>query len=120
MAVYSFILCLALTATQNRIKVDLAMIAGKTRQEVEIVLGAPSKVESFVPKDGNCNCQRIIYLNGKISLSYFNGKAEWIKFYPQIEILNLHTTKILAYSNWRTYAIVNVSTLEESECCEND
>jgi hypothetical protein len=100
------------------LEVDLLKIAGNTKAEVEKELGKPTKVELFKPiSEAECLCEKVYYLDGNLSIVYYQGKADWIRVSSNIKLLNLNTVKIKAYHNWIDYVIIQVLTLNESHCC---
>ncbi|SHG27483.1 hypothetical protein [Flavobacterium defluvii] len=67
--------------TQKQIVVDLKLIAGKNKIEVDKVLGKSDKVESFSARSTPCKntpCEKAYYQKDKFEIIFVNGKADWI------------------------------------------
>ena len=58
--------------------VDISLIAGKTKAEVELVLGKPNNKESINPSGTPCPCDKLFYLNNLVEIVFMNGVADWI------------------------------------------
>lgn len=56
--------------------VEISKVAGKTDEQVEIVLGAPSKTEEV--KQGI----KKFYLNDAVEIVFIDGRADWITITP--------------------------------------
>jgi hypothetical protein len=56
--------------------IEIKTVAGKTAEEVEIVLGAPSQTEET--KQGIKN----FYLDDAVEIVFIDGKADWITITP--------------------------------------
>jgi len=102
------------------ISVDVTQIAGKSKIEVESILGQPTSIEQYQPKkELNCLCERTYYLEGKLSIVYIDGKADWITVASDIKVLNLDKARIKEWHNFRKYILIKTFTSKETQCCTN-
>ncbi len=58
--------------------VRLSHLMGKSKTEVQKILGKPVRTESVNPSGTPCPCDKLIYLNGLVEIVYINGSADWI------------------------------------------
>lgn len=100
--------------------VDISKIAGKTQKEVERILGSQTKRETYKPIiESDCECERVFYLNGKLSIVYIENKADLITISSGIKIINLHKVKIREFHTFGTYNLIKTISNTESQCCFN-
>lgn len=66
---------------KKQIVVDLKKIAGKSKAEVDVILGKSDKIESFSESSTPCKnipCEKAYYQKDKFEIIFINGKADWI------------------------------------------
>jgi len=115
----SLALLIILILGQEFREVDLLKIAGKARSQVESEIGKPTKTEFYNPNGKTqCQCEKVFYLDGNISITYFLGKADWITVLPKVKLLNVELAKIKEYHNWRTHILIKTYTNKDKECCD--
>jgi hypothetical protein len=102
------------------LKVDLIKIAGQTKQEVEKEFGKPTKVELFKPNpETKCFCEKVYYLDGNVSIIYYQGKADWIRVKANVKLLNLNSPNVKAFHKDTDYSLIRASLItKENRCCE--
>jgi len=100
-------------------QLDLRKIVGKTRADVEKELGKPTRVELFKPiAEAECLCERVYYLDGKLSVVYYQGKAEWIRVNASVELRNLKCPNVKSFHRGSEYSLISISlNAKESQCC---
>ncbi|MEQ1587541.1 MAG: hypothetical protein ABL895_16775 [Cyclobacteriaceae bacterium] len=96
---------------------DISMLAGKTRTEVEAVLGQPSKTLHFQPENSQCQCEKVYYKEGQVSIVYMDGKADWITISSAYKLVNLNNAKIREYHDFHSYYLVKTFSTTENRCC---
>jgi hypothetical protein len=65
----------------SKIVIDLKKIAGKSKSEVEKILGKAERVETFSANRTPCKkvpCDMVFYKKNKFEIGYINNKADWI------------------------------------------
>lgn len=101
----------------NRQTVDVLKIISKTKAEVEAVLGEPIRVETLKPDGQNCQCERFHYLDGLVSVIYFDGRANRIFIANSVRIINLDKSKINSFHKWNGLSEIRATNVKE--CCYN-
>ncbi|MBF4515465.1 hypothetical protein IRZ71_03890 [Flavobacterium sp. ANB] len=66
---------------EKNVEVDLKKIAGKSRIEVDKILGKAETVETFKESSTPCRnkpCEKAYYQKDKFEIIFIDGKADWI------------------------------------------
>ncbi|WP_299759055.1 hypothetical protein [uncultured Pontibacter sp.] len=58
--------------------VEVDKLAGKSKAQIEIILGQPNKKEKVNPSSAPCPCDKYIYLDNLVEIVYIKNKADWI------------------------------------------
>lgn len=58
--------------------VNVDNLAGKSKGEIEKILGQPNYKEKVNPSKTPCPCDKYNYLNDLVEIVFINGKADWI------------------------------------------
>lgn len=69
------------SSDKNKVVIDLKSIAGKSKIEVDKILGNPENVEAFSESSTPCKnipCEKAFYQKNKFEIIFINGKADWI------------------------------------------
>lgn len=98
------------------VEVNLSKITGKSRAEIQNILGKPLKTEWYTPDGAVCSCQRTYYVEDKIAITFIDGKADWIWVYQGIELSNINSARIAAFHNFDSFTLIKVATLD-NDCC---
>lgn len=67
--------------SKKEIVIDLKRIAGKSKLNVDKILGKPEKVEPFKESSTPCkniSCEKVYYQKDKFEIIFIDGKADWI------------------------------------------
>lgn len=75
------------SAIGTKAKFKVSDIAGKTRAEVEQVLGKPSSSQKVAINRQGCPCEKLTYKYGQVEIVYIKGKSDWIT-------INLPSSKV--------------------------
>lgn len=91
--------------SKKQIVIDLKNIAGKSKLDVDKILGKPEQVEPFKERSTPCKnrpCEKAYYQKDKFEVIFIDGKADWITVNnlseynfdeENIEILGLSVTE---------------------------
>lgn len=91
--------------------IKISNIAGKTSNEVDKYLGAPTSTETVNPSHTPCPCEKNFYKNGEIEVVFMEGKADWITVnLPASEIDISGSYSSLQQFEDPTYTYVKVTT----------
>lgn len=111
-------LVIALCLYYSPLSIDISKIAGKTPTEVESILGRQTKSELYkLLKESNCQCEKYYYLDGKVSIVYLDGKADWITISSEMKLANLNKVKIRAFHKFHDYYLIQAISMKENQCC---
>ena len=58
--------------------VNIDDLAGKSKKEIEKLIGKPNHKEKVNPSKTPCPCDKYNYLNDLVEIVFINGKADWI------------------------------------------
>ncbi len=58
--------------------VNFDNLAGKTKSEIEKIIGQPNDKGKVNPSNTTCPCDKYNYLNDLVEIVFINGKADWI------------------------------------------
>jgi hypothetical protein len=122
MTLYSSILVflMYLAAGSTLRTIDIDSIAGKSKNDIESILG-PVTGEDFniFPNNSKCKCRRVLFTEGKIAITFFNGKADWIWIDRSITVTGIETARIRQFHKFNDFVFIKVFTNDNRACCSD-
>lgn len=94
----------------KKYKVKISLIAGKSKKEVQKVLGKPVSSESVNPSGTPCPCDKLIYLNGLVEIVYMYGEADWITINNSQKYVVVGNYSYKSVSKFEDYTYIKVVT----------
>ena len=91
--------------------VDISLIAGKSKGEVEVIFGNANNSETVNPSGTPCPCDKLFYLNNLVEIVFINGIADWITVNNRPNYISAGSrTNYVSLDQFDDYTYVKVKT----------
>ncbi len=86
-------------------------LAGKSKSDVEKILGQPNNKEKVNPSKTPCPCDKYLYLDNLVEIVFMNSKADWITINNTSSYVKINnSSNYQSVSTFDDYIYVKVST----------